>query len=184
MHVLDDKHLQETYEKLTDVPLVTEDSRPMLACYLCYAKLKQSYRLQRRCLEAEKWFEQILSEDCETKPTLNRDPLLFSGYIISPIVHVSTLAEYATEKDDIKEEILIDTLIGDSLELKEERESEPELEWNDIEYEYVEPDIPAENSESDSDDDIPLTKVKADGERDPQVTKTKRKATKKKRLSI
>ncbi|KAJ8704999.1 hypothetical protein PYW08_012319 [Mythimna loreyi] len=105
MYVVANKNLQETYKKLTDVPFVTKDRRPLLACYFCYTKLKQSWRLQRKCLEAEEWFTQVLSEDCEASPQLNQEKLKFSGYGISPIKHVSIYDEFEIENVTIKEEL-------------------------------------------------------------------------------
>ncbi|KAJ8706475.1 hypothetical protein PYW07_012553 [Mythimna separata] len=105
MYVVANKNLQETYRKLTDVPFVTKDRRPLLACYFCYTKLKQSWRLQRKCLEAEQWFAEVLTEDYEENPQLYKDQLQFSGFVISPVKHVSIYDECQIENVTIKEEL-------------------------------------------------------------------------------
>ena len=46
---------------------VTEDSRPILACFFCCAKLKQCFRFLRKCLEAEELFAQMMDEDYEVR---------------------------------------------------------------------------------------------------------------------
>ncbi|KAJ8706481.1 hypothetical protein PYW07_012559 [Mythimna separata] len=169
MFVIANKSLQEIYEKLSNTPLVTEDSRPMLACYLCYAKLKQSYRLQRRCLEAERWFAQILSEDCEKKPQVHQDHFQFTGYVISPIECVNIFDECPTKNDAIKEE-LQDVAVEQNSENRIATEHEfQNLENIKIKYYHSESeDTAAQHSESDS-EEVPLLELKTEIKEEPEV---------------
>lgn len=43
--------------------LETKDSRPILACYICYARLHNCYQLRLNCLRSEELFSQMLSSN-------------------------------------------------------------------------------------------------------------------------
>ncbi|KAJ8706888.1 hypothetical protein PYW07_012966 [Mythimna separata] len=87
MYKVNDKDLQKLYETLTDIAFVTEDRRPMLVCFLCFAKLKQCCQLQRKCLEAEELFAQMMNEP---NSSINRGQLkFFSGLTVTPVENIS-----------------------------------------------------------------------------------------------
>ncbi|KAF9806645.1 hypothetical protein SFRURICE_011711 [Spodoptera frugiperda] len=100
MYLVADKQLQELYERLTNTPFVTEDSRPMLACFFCYANLKKCCYFMRKCREAEEVFHQMLNGDYEQKPP-KINGLPYGGYIRTAVQHIDT-ADLDT--GDIKQE--------------------------------------------------------------------------------
>ncbi|KAJ8706840.1 hypothetical protein PYW07_012918 [Mythimna separata] len=157
MNIVDDKDLQKIYETLTDIPFVTEDRRPMLVCFLCFAQLKQCCQLQRKCLEAEELLAQMMNE---------RDPLSNQG----PMENVSHI-----ESVTIKQE-LPDVCEGqdDVVEPKGEHfEYELQLEHLKTSYSDAE-DIPAQQSESDTEHDEPSMDIKTKVE---EVPSKKRRAS-------
>ncbi|KAJ8706849.1 hypothetical protein PYW07_012927 [Mythimna separata] len=103
MNVVVDKELQKLYETLTDIPFVTEDRRPMLACFLCFAQLKQCCQLQRKCLEAEELFAQMMNEP---NSSVNRGQLkFFHGLIVTPVENISIVDVSHIESIAVKEEL-------------------------------------------------------------------------------
>ncbi|KAJ8706456.1 hypothetical protein PYW07_012534 [Mythimna separata] len=178
MYVLANTKLQEIYEKLTDIRLVTEDSRSMHACFICYAKLKQCHRFQRKCLEAEELLAQMLNTDYDTKPRLNRGQLEFSGYVISPAQHVDIFGDCQGKGDVIKME-----LPADSKGKDEEQEIDSDHEYNDAVCDDKSSQHSKSEDEGDSDDDRRLIELKIEVEEDQQVSQKKRKPDETKRAS-
>ncbi|KAJ8705102.1 hypothetical protein PYW08_012422 [Mythimna loreyi] len=173
MYVVINKDLHALYERLTDNPFVTGDSRPMLACFICCTKLKQCCQLQRKCLEAEERLAQMMNEDYELNSPINQDHFgCFSELTISPMVHVSIESDDAcqAECDPIKEELPdVCERLDDVIEPEEEHQSD-ELE---LENEYssfsVAEDVPAKQSESDSEDNVPLMEIKTEVEEEQET---------------
>ncbi|KAJ8705015.1 hypothetical protein PYW08_012335 [Mythimna loreyi] len=103
MYAVVSKYMQDVYQSLTDVPFVTEDTRPALACYFCYAKLKQCCRLQLQCREAEELFAQMMNEP---NPAINRGQLeLFNGFVKTQVVDINIDGVGQMEYVTIKEEL-------------------------------------------------------------------------------
>ncbi|KAJ8706834.1 hypothetical protein PYW07_012912 [Mythimna separata] len=180
MYVVVNKDLHELYERLTDNPFVTEDSRPMLACFICCTKLKQCCQLQRKCLEAEELLTQMMNEDYELNTPINRDHFgSYNELIISPMVHVSIASDDdETECNFIKEELpFLCERLDDVIEPEEEHQSD-ELELTRVNSSYsVAEDIPAQQSESYSEDDEPLIEIKTEVEEEQEVSRKKRRAS-------
>ncbi|KAJ8705094.1 hypothetical protein PYW08_012414 [Mythimna loreyi] len=131
MYVVVNKDLHELYERLTDNPFVTGDSRPMLACFICCTKLKQCCQLQRKCLEAEERLAQMMNEDYElNSPFIKEIEDQFgccTGLTLSPMEHVSIQSDDGcqTECDPIKEELPdVCERLDDVFEPKEEDQSD------------------------------------------------------------
>ncbi|KAJ8705011.1 hypothetical protein PYW08_012331 [Mythimna loreyi] len=122
MYIVVGKHMQDLYELLTDVPFITEDTRPALACYFCYAKLKQCCRLQQQCREAEELFAEMMNEP---NPSINRGQLeWFNGYVKTPVEIISTENFDQMEHVAIKEEPEIFEELEDIVEPKVEQQSD------------------------------------------------------------
>ncbi|KAJ8705059.1 hypothetical protein PYW08_012379 [Mythimna loreyi] len=122
MYEVVNKKLHELYEKLTGNSFVTEDSRPMLACFICCTKLKQCYQLQRKCLESEELLTQMINEDYEL------DHLqCYDGLVRSPMVLISIKDECQTKSDAVKVPAVCEELT-DVIEPEEEHQSDLELE--------------------------------------------------------
>ncbi|KAJ8706465.1 hypothetical protein PYW07_012543 [Mythimna separata] len=123
MYAVVEKNMQDLYESLTDIPFITEDSRPTLACVFCYAKLKQCCQLQRQCLQAEELFAQMMKE---ANPSVNRGQLkLFNAFVKSQVVNISIVGLGDMECIAIKEELPV-YYDGpeDIIEPKEEHQSD------------------------------------------------------------
>ncbi|KAJ8705066.1 hypothetical protein PYW08_012386 [Mythimna loreyi] len=178
MYVVINKDLHALYERLTDNPFVTGDNRPMLACFICCTKLKQCCQLQRKCLEAEERLAQMMNEDYEINPPVNQDHFgCCNGLTISPMEHVSIKSDDAcqAECDPIKEELPTVCERLDNV-IEPEEEYDVKVEHLDNSYSDSE-DIPAQHSESDSEDYVPLIKIKAGVEVDEEVPSKKRRAS-------
>ncbi|KAJ8705061.1 hypothetical protein PYW08_012381 [Mythimna loreyi] len=173
MYIVNDKDLQELYETLTDIPFVTEDRRPMLACVFCFAKLKQCCQLQRKCLEAEKLFAQMLNEP---NTLISRRQLKYpSGLVVTPVANIDIVDVSHIESIAVKEELpdVDDDVIEPKVELFE---YELELEPQNNTYSDAE-DVPAQQSEPDLEyDNLPLTKIKMEVEEEQEIPRKKRKA--------
>ncbi|KAJ8706896.1 hypothetical protein PYW07_012974 [Mythimna separata] len=194
MYVVVNKDLHELYERLTDNPFVTQDSRPMLACFICCTKLKQCCQLQRKCLEAEELLTQMMNEDYELNPPINQDHFgCYNKLIISPMVHVSVESDdkCQTECDAIKEELPdVCERLDDVIEPEEEHQSDGFCLSTDLKLENFDnsssdaEDIPAQQSEPDSEDDLPLMEVKAKAEEEQEVPRKKRGASDTTRVAV
>ncbi|KAJ8706877.1 hypothetical protein PYW07_012955 [Mythimna separata] len=154
MNIVDDKELQKLYETLTDIPFVTEDRRPMLACFMCFTQLNQCCQLQRKCLEAEKLFAQMMNEP---NPLVNRDDQkVFSEPAATPAENISRF-ECVTVKQELPDvcETQDETKV-------EHFEYELELEHLNNSYSDAE-DIPAQQSKHGE----PSIKIKTEVEEEP-----------------
>ncbi|KAJ8706898.1 hypothetical protein PYW07_012976 [Mythimna separata] len=161
MNKVNEKDLQKLYETLTDIPFVTEDRRPMLACFLCFAQLKQCCQLQRKCLEAEELFAQMLDE---MNPLDNQSQRKHcSGLIVTPVEHISIAGVSRGESIAVKEEVPERDYFRYELELERLSNS-----YADVE------DIPARQTEAE--DDVPLTRIKTE-EKEQEASRKKRRAS-------
>ncbi|KAJ8705091.1 hypothetical protein PYW08_012411 [Mythimna loreyi] len=180
MYVVVNKDLHALYERLTDNPFVTGDSRPMLACFICCTKLKQCCQLQRKCLEAEERLTQMMNEDYELySPFIKEIEDQFgcrTGLTLSPMEHVSIQSDDGcqTECDPVKEELAdVCERLDDVFEPKEEDQSD-ELELENRNISYSE-DVPTQHS--DSEDDLPLIEIKTEVEEEQEAPRKKRRAS-------
>ncbi|KAJ8705079.1 hypothetical protein PYW08_012399 [Mythimna loreyi] len=176
MYIVNDKDLQELYETLTDIPFVTEDRRPMLACVFCFAKLKQCCQLQRKCLEAEKLFAQILNE---TNPSVNRAQLKYSSeLVVTPVENISISDVSHVEGIAVKEELPdVCERLDDVSETKEEHLGyELELEPLNNSYNNAE-HVPVQPSEPGLEYGVPLVEIKTEVEEEQEVTRKKRRVS-------
>ncbi|KAJ8705009.1 hypothetical protein PYW08_012329 [Mythimna loreyi] len=150
MYAVVSKHMQDVYQSLTDVPFVTEDSRPILACFFCYAKLKQCCRLQRQCREAEELFAQMMNEP---NPSITRGQRkFFNRFVKTRVVDISVDGVGEMEHVVLKEELpeFCEDL-EDIVEPKEEPLSD-DLTLDDTNNGYAnEEDIPQQQPESNLD---------------------------------
>ncbi|KAJ8706881.1 hypothetical protein PYW07_012959 [Mythimna separata] len=176
MYLVDDKDLHELYETLTDIPFVTEDRRPMLACFLCFAKLKQCCQLQRKCLEAEELFAQMMNEP---NTSVNRGQLKFlSRLTVTPVENNSILDVSHIESIAVKEELpAVCERLDDVIEPEEEQLG-GHLYPENIKTENldVENTSTLQYSESDSEEDMPLTRFKIEA-KEQEVPSKKRGAS-------
>ncbi|KAJ8705078.1 hypothetical protein PYW08_012398 [Mythimna loreyi] len=173
MYVVINKDLHALYERLTDNPFVTGDRRPMLACFICCTKLKQCCQLQRKCLEAEERLTQMMNEDYELNFSINQDHFgCFNELTISTMLHVSIESDDAcqAECDPIKEELpAVCERLDDVIEPEEEHQSD-ELELENVYSSFsVAEDVPAKQSESDSEDNVPLMEIKKEVEEEQKT---------------
>ncbi|KAJ8704926.1 hypothetical protein PYW08_012246 [Mythimna loreyi] len=151
MCVVTNKSLQQMYEKLTDVPFVTEDRKPMFACLFCCTRLQQCCQLQRKCVEAEQLLAHMLREDYEQKPLTNRAHLgCVGGFIITPIENISIVDDCQTASDAVKQELAAVC-----------EEQDVELESENLYNSH--PDVEAHHSESESEDPL-LVEIKIEKE--------------------
>ncbi|KAJ8705080.1 hypothetical protein PYW08_012400 [Mythimna loreyi] len=174
MYIVNDKDLQELYETLTDIPFVTEDRRPMLACVFCFAKLKQCCQLQRKCLEAEKLFAQMLNEP---SPSVHRAQLkLFSELTVTHLENISISDVSHVERIAVKEELPdVCERLDDIVETKVER-LEQESEPPNNRHSHAE-DIPAQQSKPDLEYGVPLIEIKTEVEEEQEVVRKKRRVS-------
>ncbi|KAJ8705058.1 hypothetical protein PYW08_012378 [Mythimna loreyi] len=176
MYIVNDKDLQELYETLTDIPFATEDRRPMLACVFCFAKLKQCCQLQRKCLEAEKLFAQMLNEP---NPSVHRAQLkLFSELTVTHLENISISDVSHVERIAVKEELPdVCERLDDVSEPKVERlEYELELEPLNNSCSLAE-HVPAQQSKPDLEYDVPLIEIKTEVEEEQEVPRKKRRVS-------
>ncbi|KAJ8704998.1 hypothetical protein PYW08_012318 [Mythimna loreyi] len=163
MFVVANKNLQEIYETLTHVPLVTEDSRPIHACYFCFSKLKQCCQFKMKCLEAEELFAQMLS--CEQRPLRRRINSEFVGGLVkTSIENISIIDDGQAICRNIEVEVPLVTSVPIAPEF-----SEKPYEFIEVKVEHdsddpVQDDVPEQLSRSDSDDDVPLLRIKTEVE--------------------
>ncbi|KAJ8706555.1 hypothetical protein PYW07_012633 [Mythimna separata] len=183
MCVVTDKSLQETYEKLTDVPFVTEDRKPMLACSFCCTRLKQCCQLQRKCVEAEELLAQMLSEDYEQKPLTIENLGFVSSFITSPVTHISIGADCQIGSDAIKQELPAVCEEQDDVELQLTHLSEGKALWQSS-RDYFEnlcnshPDVEAHHSESEAGEDKFTVVIKMEEEHELSENRTDREIKK------
>ncbi|KAJ8706854.1 hypothetical protein PYW07_012932 [Mythimna separata] len=170
MNVVVDKELQKLYETLTDIPFVTEDRRPMLACFLCFAQLKQCCQLQRKCLEAEELFAQMMNEP---NSSVNRGQLkFFHGLTVTPVENISIGDVSHIESIAIKEELpAVCERLDDVIEPEEEH-----LKY-DIELELPDNNCSAQQSRPHAEYDVPLIEIKTEVEEEQEVSRKKRRAS-------
>ncbi|KAJ8706558.1 hypothetical protein PYW07_012636 [Mythimna separata] len=172
MCVVTDKSLQEMYEKLTDVPFVTEDRKPMLACSFCCTRLKQCCQLQRKCVEAEELLAQMLSEDYEEISLTNHGQLGFVGRLITtPVENISIGADCQIGSDAIKQELPAVCEEQDDVELQLTHLSEeviPENLYNSH------PDVEAHHSESESEEEQLVMVFKIEEEEEHELSENLR----------
>ncbi|KAJ8705082.1 hypothetical protein PYW08_012402 [Mythimna loreyi] len=176
MYIVNDKDLQELYETLTDIPFVTEDRRPMLACVFCFAKLKQCCQLQRKCLEAEKLFAQMLNEP---NTSVHRAQLkLFSELTVTHLENISISDVSHVERIAVKEELPdVCERLDDVVETRVERlECELELEPLNNSYNNAE-HVPAQQAEPGLEYDVPLVEIKTEVEEEQEVPRKKRRVS-------
>ncbi|CAB3246519.1 unnamed protein product [Arctia plantaginis] len=81
-------YLQKMYEDLTTMLFVTKDNRPIMVCYICCARLKNSHQLKMRCLQSEKLFTQVLADNV-TVPDIQEDTISTDRLQITPVIHLS-----------------------------------------------------------------------------------------------
>ncbi|KAJ8706553.1 hypothetical protein PYW07_012631 [Mythimna separata] len=168
MCVVTDKSLQEMYEKLTDVPFVTEDRKPMLACLFCCTRLKQCCQLQRKCVEAEELLAQMLSEDYEEKPLTNHGQLGFVvGLIKTPVENISIVDDSQVVSDAVKQELPAVCEEQDDVELQLTHLSE-ELEPENLYNSH--PDVEAHHSESESEEEQLVMDFKIEEEEEHELS--------------
>ncbi|KAJ8705035.1 hypothetical protein PYW08_012355 [Mythimna loreyi] len=186
MYVVTNKNLHQVYEKLTDVPFITEDSRPMLACFFCCTKLKQCGRFLRNCLKAEELFAQILNNDYEalilflqTNPIVIPDDLeLFNGFIKTPVENISIVDASQTECIAVKEELVrsVRELPMFFIEPKVEHLTD-ELESDNVDYSYLEvQDAQTHHFGLDSMDDVTEIEIKSEVEEEQELSRKKLRA--------
>ncbi|KAJ8706897.1 hypothetical protein PYW07_012975 [Mythimna separata] len=174
MYKVNDKDLQKLYETLTFIPFITEDRRPMLACFLCFAKLKQCCQLQRKCLETEELFAQMMNEP---NTSVNRGQLkFFSGLTVTPVENISIVDVSHIESIAVKEELpAVCERLDDVNELEKKYFNyELKLERLSNSYSDVE-DIPARQTEAE--DDVPLTRIKTEENEEQEESRKKRRAS-------
>ncbi|CAH0698324.1 unnamed protein product [Spodoptera exigua] len=163
MYLVADKKLQELYERLTNTPFVTQDNRPLSACFFCYAKLKQCCWFMQKCKEGEELFYQMLNGDYEQKP-LKLKPVHYGGYIKTAVQHIDTNDLDSVIKEEAAESLRADT------EMKEECHGDEASQDMDNTFSLPE-DLP---QHSDSEDDLPLMKFKTEAEEDREIVPKKR----------
>ncbi|KAJ8706480.1 hypothetical protein PYW07_012558 [Mythimna separata] len=168
MSAVANKNLQEMYETLTDVPLVTEDRRPIHACYFCYSKLKQCFRFKTKCLEAEELFTQML-KSCEQKPSLRRaNSEYMGGLVTTAIENINILDDGQAVSGVIEVEVPAVSAVTAMPTVTAVRSlCERPYEFIEVKVEHDSDDlddVPAQQSSSDSEDDVPLLKIKAEVE--------------------
>ncbi|KAJ8706468.1 hypothetical protein PYW07_012546 [Mythimna separata] len=172
MYALVEKNMQDLYESLTDIPFITEDSRPTLACVFCYARLKQCCQLQRQCLQAEELFAQIMNE---ANPSLIRGQTkLVNGFVTTQVVNISIEGDSQMEHVAIKEELpAFCEELEDIIEPKEEPHSD-DVRLKNINNGYSEvEETPRQHSEPVSD----VMEFKIDVEEELEALRKKREAT-------
>ncbi|KAJ8706824.1 hypothetical protein PYW07_012902 [Mythimna separata] len=177
MYIVVDKDLHELYEMLTDIPFVTGDRRPMLACFFCFVKLKQCFQLQRKCLEAEELFAQMMNKP---NSLVDRGHLDYSrGLTVTPVENISIVDVSHIESIAVKEELpAVCERLDDVIEPAEEHQSDDVkrkkvyIRFSDVE------DTPALYcSGSNSQVDVPLMEVKTEVEEEQEVPRKKRRAS-------
>ncbi|XP_075990039.1 uncharacterized protein LOC142985638 [Anticarsia gemmatalis] len=161
-------HLQEIFEKLTDVPLETEDNKPTVVCFICCSRLQSCYELRQNCLRSEMLFTQLLGGH-ELKPLQVYS--LASKLVISPVVNWDITADVEETEVVKKEEIK-------SLPVKIEHNqaiAHESTEQNSIEF-----DNNDNTQSSDPEDDIPLKLIKTE----PRVKKKRVRVRKKEKDDV
>ncbi|CAB3260956.1 unnamed protein product, partial [Arctia plantaginis] len=93
------------YESLVLMPLETKDGKPVLACYICCARLNNCYELRKSCLQSEELFTQMLSSDESEHVRLqginNKKRLTMDN-----VVHLSIGHEHEMNADNVGVEAL------------------------------------------------------------------------------
>ncbi|KAJ8706552.1 hypothetical protein PYW07_012630 [Mythimna separata] len=189
MYEVVNKKLHKLYEKLTDEPFLTKDRRPVIACFFCCAKLKQCYRLLRKCLEAEGLFTKMMYEGYEPGLLRNSNHLdYFNGLTHSSMEHVSIVENNQTESVAIKEKSPtgFDRLDDTDYAVEKNKSDELELENPDKSNLGVE-DIPAiecTQSELDSEVDVSLMQIKTKAKEGQKASKMKRRTCVTRRAAV
>ncbi|KAJ8705069.1 hypothetical protein PYW08_012389 [Mythimna loreyi] len=171
MYTVNNKDLQELYETLTNIPFVTEDRRPMLACVFCFAKLKQCCQLQKKCLEAENRFAQMMNEP---NTPVNHGQLEYSSVPTEPPAENIRPFETVIVKEELPD---VCERLDDVIEPKVEF-FEYELELEPLNNSYSETEErPAQQSKSDAVHNVPLMKIKTELEEEPEEPTKKRRVS-------
>nr|XP_049695786.1 zinc finger protein 595 [Helicoverpa armigera] len=165
--VVTNRHLQEIYEKLTNIAFITIDRRPLLTCVFCYSKLKQCYIFMEKCLKAEDVFRQILSEDYEQKQQKHQDIVLSNGLVQTAIQYMNVV-DSEPVNNEIKEEPVSEKQIDVQLKIEhiDGQDQENLDNYQDLED--------TQQLFSDSDDEVPLIKLKSETVEAPKGVRTKK----------
>ncbi|CAB3252269.1 unnamed protein product [Arctia plantaginis] len=115
--------LQEMFESLLLIPLETDDSRPITACYICCARLANCYQLRKRGLRSEQLFPQILNSRMLRAKRVTND--LKNSLGITAVVHLSVGEVSKENRESLVQLNTLDVLEEYGVEINEEKDERP-----------------------------------------------------------
>ncbi|CAB3259394.1 unnamed protein product [Arctia plantaginis] len=130
------------YESLVLMPLETTDGRPVLACYICCARLKNCYELRKSCFQSEELLTQMLSCN-ELKPVKLQEVNNKKRLTVQNVSNLSIGHALEINTVDVGVEAL-------TIDVKFEQNDPEDIDENDLEN----------NIQSADSDDDPLIVVK------------------------
>ncbi|OWR44415.1 Myoneurin [Danaus plexippus plexippus] len=131
LYFITDTELQEIYEKLTDIKILTTDVHQYV-CFLCYTVLRQCRKLKQQAI----WSEKLLKENANASIEINHTFRLSKSNIMT----VDIKPEFESGVSDVVIKREVEDIYTSDVETHTKNDSEA-------------------NEKTDSEDDIPLKNI-------------------------
>ncbi|OWR41574.1 hypothetical protein KGM_204913 [Danaus plexippus plexippus] len=131
LYLITDTELQEIYEKLTDIKILTTDVHQYV-CFLCYTVLRQCRKLKQQAI----WSEKLLKENANASIEINHTFRLSKSNIMT----VDIKPEFESGVSDVVIKREVEDIYTSDVETHTKNDSEA-------------------NEKTDSEDDIPLKNI-------------------------
>ncbi|CAH0404147.1 unnamed protein product [Chilo suppressalis] len=154
MYSIQNGPLQEIYEKVTETPLLMNDTWPTCLCYICYHMMRKFRKFIDKSLKANKLLLQLLSSESEvTTDTLDmivtQQPDIIWKFAVTPIESILPL-----DSEEVKLEATFKIE-----KVKAESDFEETLDQKEADY-TVPIEFANDDPSSDSEDNMPLQNIR------------------------
>ncbi|RVE47654.1 hypothetical protein evm_007751 [Chilo suppressalis] len=154
MYSIQNGPLQEIYEKVTETPLLMNDTWPTCLCYICYHMMRKFRKFIDKSLKANKLLLQLISSESEvTIDTLDmivtQQPDIIWKFAVTPIESILPL-----DSEEVKLEATFKIE-----KVKAESDFEETLDQKEADY-TVPIEFANDDPSSDSEDNMPLQNIR------------------------
>ncbi|XP_060808374.1 uncharacterized protein LOC106138078 isoform X9 [Amyelois transitella] len=189
--------LQIVYEKLTNIQFLDE-AKPVVACQICHAQLKKSWKLMVTSLKADNVFTDYLKNntmiDVKSFSLLDRRAYNLGYPMVTTLVEITDRPPEEFKLEVKKESELTSLLVPDFPGLNESVvliESKTDVNAPNVELDFMKEEVEwlsetgpdAAKLDSDSEDDIPVTRLKRTTTKRSQTKRTTSKKSSTKRTN-
>ncbi|XP_053622259.1 glutamic acid-rich protein-like isoform X7 [Plodia interpunctella] len=179
--------LQIVYEKLTNIQFL-DDAKPVVACQICHAQLKKSWKLMVTSLKADNVFTDYMKNntmiDVKTFSLIDRRAYSLTYPLVSTLVELTDRPPEEYKLEVKKESEVTFFPISETVVLIDSKTDvnvpNVDLEFMKEEVEWMDESAAVDKADTDTDDDIPVKSLvrresKRQGKRQPaKRTQTKR----------